>query len=55
MVYDAFDKGLEASKHFTNNMLNCLVRAESFERDIEQTLSRLSYSTNLAEAVRMLI
>ena len=52
-VYDAFDKGLDASKSFHKQFaeLFSATRGASKE-EIEQTLSRLSYTTDLAFAVK---
>lgn len=52
IVYDAFEKGLEASKKFHKQFAELFssTRGASKE-DIDATLSRLSYTTNLANAV----
>jgi 3-hydroxybutyryl-CoA dehydrogenase len=53
VVYDAFDKGLEASKSSHKKYAELFrKRKGATEEEIKQTLSRLSYSTNLAEAVK---
>jgi len=53
VVYDAFDKGLEASKSFHKQYAELFrTRRGATKEEIEQTLSRLSYSTNLAEAIK---
>lgn len=53
IVYDAFDKGLEASKNFHKQFaeLFSTTRGASKE-DLDATLGRLSYTTNLSEAVK---
>ncbi|MDG4945740.1 3-hydroxyacyl-CoA dehydrogenase [Weeksellaceae bacterium KMM 9713] len=53
IVYDAFDKGLETSKNFHKQFAELFssTRRASNE-EIDATLSRLSYTTNLADAVR---
>ena len=53
IVYDAFDKGLEASKNFHKQFAELFrsTRGASKE-EIDQTLRRLSYTTDLAEAVK---
>jgi len=53
IVYDAFEKGLEASKSFHKQYAELFRKSRGASKEeIEQTLSRLSYSTNLAEAVK---
>jgi 3-hydroxyacyl-CoA dehydrogenase len=53
VVYDAFDKGIEASKAFHKQYAELFSTSRGVSKeDIEQTLGRLSYSTNLAEAVK---
>jgi len=53
VVYDAFDKGLEASKSFHKQYAELFRTSKgATKKEIEQTLSRLSYSTNLEEAVK---
>jgi len=53
VVYDAFDKGLEASKSAHKKYAELFKKSRgATEEEIEQTLSRLSYSTNLAESVK---
>ncbi len=53
VVYDAFDKGLEASKSFHKQYAELFRTTKgATKEDIEKTLSRLSYTTNLAEAVK---
>jgi len=52
-VYDAFDKGLEASKMFHKQFAELFKSTRGASQDeIDKTLARLSYSTNLAEAVK---
>ena len=53
VVYDVFDKGLEASKQFHAQFAE-IFKAElgASDQDIKDTYSRLSYTTNLAEAVK---
>ena len=52
-VYDAFDKGLEASKKFHKQFADLFLneRGES-KQDVDAALARLSYSTNLSDAVK---
>ncbi|MCZ6520318.1 MAG: 3-hydroxyacyl-CoA dehydrogenase, partial [Bacteroidetes bacterium] len=52
-VYDAFDKGLEASKNFHKQFAELFKSTRGVSQDeIDKTMSRLSYVTNLAEAVK---
>jgi len=52
-VYDAFDKGLEASKNFHKQFADLFLNTRgATQEEIDQTFSRLSYTTNLAEAVK---
>ena len=52
-VYDAYDKGLDASKSFHKQFAELFnsTRGAS-KKEIEDTLSRISYTTNLAAAVK---
>ncbi|WP_316928654.1 3-hydroxyacyl-CoA dehydrogenase [Gillisia sp. JM1] len=53
VVYDAFDKGLEASRSFHKQYAELFRKSRgATKEEIEQTLSRLSYSTNLTEALK---
>lgn len=53
VVYDAFDKGLEASKTFHKQFAELFKTSRGVsDKEIEQTLSRLSYTTDLAAAVK---
>ena len=52
-VYDAFDKGLESSKNFHKQFADLFLETRgATQEEIEQTLSRLSYTTHLKEAVK---
>lgn len=52
-VYDAFDKGLEGSKSFHKQFANLFLETRgATQTEIDQTFSRLSYTTNLEEAVK---
>jgi 3-hydroxybutyryl-CoA dehydrogenase len=53
VVYDAFDKGLEASKSAHRKYAELFKKSRgASEEEIEQTFNRLSYSTILEEAVK---
>ena len=53
IVYDDFDKGLEASKSFHQQFAELFKTTRgASQEEIEQTLSRLSYTTDLASAVK---
>jgi len=53
IVYDAFDKGLEASKSFHEQFAELFMATRgATQEEIEHTMDRLSYTTNLAEAVK---
>ncbi len=53
IVYDAFDKGLEGSKSLHKQFAELFMSTRGASKEeIDATFSRLSYSTNLAEAVR---
>jgi 3-hydroxybutyryl-CoA dehydrogenase len=53
VVYDAFDKGLEASKSAHKKYADLFSKSRgATKEEIEQTLRRIGYSTNLAEAVK---
>ena len=51
-VYDAFEKGIEAGKEFHRQFAELFKTTRgATEQQIEQAISRLSYTTDLAEAV----
>lgn len=51
-VYDAFDKGIERGKQFHQQFASIFKNArDASQEEIEQTFSRLSYTTNLTQAV----
>ncbi len=53
VVYDAFEKGIDASKIFHKQFADLFLETRGASKEeIEQTLSRLSYTTNLKEAVK---
>ena len=52
-VYDAFEKGLESGKMFHQQFAELFKSTRGASQDeIDKTLARLSYSTNLTEAVK---
>lgn len=52
-VYDAFDKGLENSKAFHKTFANLFLNQRGVsQKEIDETFARLSYTTNLKEAVK---
>ena len=52
-VYDAFDKGLERSKSFHKQFANLFLETRgASQTEIDQTFARLSYTTNLKDAVK---
>ncbi len=52
-VYDAFDKGLEASKQFHKQFAELFVNTRgATQAEIDQTIGRLSYTTDLELAVK---
>ncbi len=52
-VYDAFDKGLEGSKSFHKQFAELFLKTRgATQTEIDQTFSRLSYTTDLKEAVK---
>jgi 3-hydroxyacyl-CoA dehydrogenase len=52
-VYDAFEKGLEASKKFHKQFAELFLTTRgASQEEIDQTNARLSYTTDLAEAVK---
>jgi len=52
-VYDAFDKGIEGSKSFHQQFAALFLKTRSAtQTDIDQTFSRLSYTTDLKVAVK---
>jgi len=53
MVYDAFDKGIEKSKKFHQQFAHIFKSKRGATQDqIDQTFARLTYTTNLAEAIK---
>ena len=53
VVYDAFEKGIEASKTFHKVFANLFMETRGVsQKEIDETFTRLSYSTNLQEAVK---
>lgn len=53
IVYDAFDKGLEASKNFHKQFAELFSTSrDATMEEIDATFSRLSYTTYLADAVK---
>ena len=53
VVYDAFDKGLEASKNFHKQFADLFINQRgATQQQIDETNARLSYTTNMAEAVK---
>ena len=53
IVYDAFDKGLEASKSSHKKFAELfMANRGTSKEEIDKTFSRLSYTTNLVEAVK---
>ncbi len=52
-VYDVFEKGLERGKEFHKQYAKIFLNSRgASQEDIDQTFERLSYTTNLAEAVK---
>ena len=52
-VYDAFDKGLERGKQFHQQYSQLFMATRGVsQQEIDETFARLSYTTNLAEAVK---
>ena len=52
-VYDAFEKGIEAAKDFHQQFAELFKTTRgATEEQIEQTMARLSYTTDLGEAVK---
>ena len=52
-VYDAFDKGLDASKSFHKQFADLFLKTRgASQEEIDQTFSRLNYTTNLEEAIK---
>ena len=52
-VYDAFDNGLERGKQFHQQFAQLFMATRGVsQQEIDETFSRLSYTTNLAEAVK---
>jgi len=53
VVYDAFEKGLEAGKAFHQQYAKLFKNERgASDKEIEDTFARLSYTTNLGEAVK---
>jgi 3-hydroxybutyryl-CoA dehydrogenase len=53
VVYDAFEKGLEASKNFHKQFADLFINQRgASQQQIDETNARLSYTTDLAEAVK---
>ena len=53
MVYDAFEKGIEGGKKFHQQYAELFKSTRGISQgEIDQTFARLSYTTNLAEAVK---
>ncbi len=51
-VYDAFEKGLQRGKQFHQQYANVFLKLRgASQEEIDETFARLSYTTNLAEAV----
>jgi 3-hydroxyacyl-CoA dehydrogenase len=52
-VFDAFEKGLEAGKVYQQKYAELFLKTRGASRDeIDQTIARLRYTTDLAEAVK---
>ena len=52
-VYDAFDKGIVRGKQFHQQYANVFLKLRgASQEEIDATFARLSYTTNLAEAVK---
>ena len=52
-VYDVFDKGIERGKKFHQQFANIFMNTRGVtQKDIDQTMARISYTTNLSEAVK---
>jgi len=52
-VYDVFEKGIERSKEFHQQFAHIFKTTRgASQEEIEQTMARLTYTTNLAEAVK---
>ena len=52
-VFDAFEKGLEVGKAYHQKYAELFLKTRGASHDeIDQTISRLSYTTDLAEAVK---
>jgi 3-hydroxybutyryl-CoA dehydrogenase len=53
VVYDAFDKGLETSKNFHKQFAELFMNTRgATQQQIDETNARLSYTTDMAEAVK---
>ncbi|MDW5289647.1 3-hydroxyacyl-CoA dehydrogenase [Formosa sp. PL04] len=53
IIYDAFDKGIAASQSFHKQFSELFIAERGATiQEIEQALNRISYTTNLAEAVK---
>jgi len=52
-IYDAFDKGIEGSKSFHKNFAELFLKTRgATQTEIDETFGRLSYTTDLKEAVK---
>jgi 3-hydroxybutyryl-CoA dehydrogenase len=52
-VYDAFEKGIERGKQFHQQYAKIFLHSRNVSQEkIDETFARLSYTTNLAEAVK---
>jgi len=52
-VYDAFEKGIEAGKKFHHQYAKLFMTTRgASQEEIDQTMARLCYTTNLAEAIK---
>ncbi len=52
-IYDAFEKGIERCKQFHEQYAKIFLNSRSVSQEkIDETFKRLSYTTNLAEAVK---
>ncbi len=53
IVYDAFEKGLEGGKEFHNKFANLFKETRgASQEEIDATMARISYTTNIEEAVK---
>ncbi|MDF7822694.1 3-hydroxyacyl-CoA dehydrogenase [Pontiellaceae bacterium B12227] len=52
-VYDAFEKGIDASKSFHQQFAELFLNERGVsQKEIDQTMARINYTTNLQEAVK---